>query len=105
MADVKAVFFVPLRDNDGRDLVAEIDEMEAELFVQFAGWTFQGYVKGAFQMADGSRSLDESAAYAVVLDEQAIGDLEQILREFKGKTKQEAIYLEIHRDIDIRFIV
>jgi len=104
VAEVKAVFYVPLRDNDGRNLVTEIDELEADLYVQFEGWTFQGYVKGTFRMANGSRSLDESAAYSVVLDEADIPEVERILRDFKGKTKQEAIYLEIHREVDIRFV-
>jgi hypothetical protein len=93
-----------LRDNDGRDLAAEAEEVKTELFVRFAGWTFLGYVKGAFRMADGTQSLDESAAYMVTLDEGRLGELEQVLREFKKKTSQEAIYLEIQRDIDVRFI-
>ena len=28
MAKVKAVFYIPITDNDGRDLEAEIDELE-----------------------------------------------------------------------------
>jgi hypothetical protein len=104
MPSVKAVFYLPLRDNDGRDLTAEAEAVKVELFVRFSGWTFLGYVKGAFRMTDGSQSLDESAAYMVVLDDGRLGELEQVLREFKQKTLQEAIYLEIHRDIDVRFI-
>jgi hypothetical protein len=30
--------------------------------------------------------------------------LEQVLREFKSKTLQEAIYLEIQRHVDVRLI-
>jgi biopolymer transport protein ExbD len=55
-------------------------------------------------MADGTRALDESGAYFVVLDESRIGELEQALRDFKSKTQQDAIYLEIQRDVDVRFI-
>jgi ribosomal protein S21 len=40
----------------------------------------------------------------VVLDESRVPELEQVLREFKAKTTQEAIYLEIQRDVDVRFI-
>ncbi|MBW3539384.1 MAG: hypothetical protein KY476_03870 [Planctomycetes bacterium] len=104
MAEVKALFYLPLRDTDGRDLAVEIEVLETELYVQFAGWTFQGYVKGAYRMADGTQVLDESAAYVVVLEESRIAELEQVLRVFKGKTLQEAIYLKIHRDIDVRFL-
>ena len=104
MAEVKALFYLPLRDNDGRDLIEEIAVLQAELFIRFAGWTFQGYVKGAYRMADGTQTLDESAAYVVVLDEARVDELEQLLRDFKSKTLQEAIYLEIHRNVDVRFI-
>src|SRR5688572_13151237 len=104
MAEVKAVFYLPLRDNDGRDLSNEIAWVQGELFIRFAGWTFHGFVKGAYQMKDGTRTLDESAAYFVVCDESRLGELEQLLRDFKGQTTQEAIYLEIHRDVEVRFL-
>ena len=71
MAKVKAVFYLPLRDNNGRRLAAEIDDVEMELFVRFVGWTHEGFVKGVWRMADGSRSVDESAAYSVAMDEKA----------------------------------
>jgi hypothetical protein len=104
MARVKTLFYIPLKDNDGRDLTAEIEELQTELYVRFVGWTFMGYVKGAYRMADGTQALDESGAYVVVLDEARLPELEQVLRDFKGKTLQETIYLEIHRDVDVRFI-
>jgi hypothetical protein len=79
MAEVKALFYLPLHDNDGSDLIEEIVALQDELFVRFAGWTLQGYVKGAYRMADGTQALDESAAYIVVLDEARVGELEQLL--------------------------
>jgi hypothetical protein len=104
MRSVKVVFYLPLRDNDGRPLVGEIDDLEAELYLRFVGWTFLGYVKGVYRMADGSRARDESAAYAVILDENRLNELEELLRAFKKQTLQEAIYLEIQRDVEARFI-
>jgi lipid A disaccharide synthetase len=104
MAKIKALFYLPLRDNDGRDLSAETEEVRTELYVRFVGWTFLGYIKGAYRMASGNQSVDESGAYVVVLDESRVGELEQVLRDFKAKTTQEAIYLEIQRDVDVRFI-
>jgi hypothetical protein len=104
VAHVKALFYLPLRDNVGRDVTEEIEALEAELFILFSGWTFQGYVKGAYRMADGTQSLDESAAYVVVCDESRIAELAQLLRDFKSKTSQETIYLEIQRDVDVRFV-
>jgi len=104
MAQVKALFYIPLRDNDGRSLVTEAQDLQAELYLRFVGWTFLGYVKGTFRMADGTQALDESGAYVVILEEARIPELEQVLREFKSKTLQEAIYLEIQRDVVVRYI-
>jgi hypothetical protein len=104
MARVKTLFYLPRKDNDGRDLAEEIENLRTELYVRFVGWTFLGYVKGAFRMADGTQSVDESEAYVVVLEESRIPELEQVLKDFKSKTLQQAIYLEIHRDVDVRFV-
>jgi len=104
MAKVKALFYIPLRDNDGRSLATETLDLQAELYLRFVGWTFLGYVKGAFRMADGTQALDASGAYVVILEEARVPELEQVLRDFKSKTLQEAIYLEIQRDVDVRFI-
>ncbi|MCI0637708.1 MAG: hypothetical protein L0Y72_28215 [Gemmataceae bacterium] len=104
MARVKAVFYLPLRDNAGRILDKETNEAEMELFVRFVGWTFLGYVKGIYRMADGSQALDESKAYSVSLDESRIDELEQVLRTFKIQASQETIYLEIQRNVEVRFI-
>jgi hypothetical protein len=104
VAKVKVLFYLPLRDNDGRELFADIEVVRTELFVRFDGWTFSGYVEGAYRMADGTRALDQSAAYVVVLEESRIAELEQVLQDFKGKTTQEAIYLEVHRTVEVRFL-
>lgn len=104
MSQVKVLFYLPLRDNDGRDLASEIEQVENELYLYLNGWTFQEYVRGVYEMPDGTRSLDESVAYVVITEEQNIDLIEQILGQFKSKTSQDAIYLEIQRDIDIRFI-
>jgi hypothetical protein len=104
MSQVKALLFIPVQDNDGRDLTPEIDELRVELFIRFDGWSSLGYVQGAYRMADGTPSLDVSESYVVVLDESRVPELESLLRDFKSKTLQEAIYLEIQRDIEVRFI-
>jgi hypothetical protein len=104
MAQVKAVFYVPLKDNDGRSLRAEIEDLRAELFIRFLAWSFLGYVTGAYRMADGTPAFDVTASYAVVLDEALLPDLERVLREFKDKTLQETIYLEVQREVELRLI-
>jgi hypothetical protein len=45
-----------------------------------------------------------SQAYALVFDDARLPELEQVLLSFKSKTKQEAIYLEIHRHVEVRFL-
>lgn len=104
MAKVKAVFFIPSNDNDGRSLEAEIKELEMELTLNFAGWTCQGYVAGQYRIADGSCTSDVNASYFAVLEETRINELEEILQGFIEKTQQEAIYLEIHRNVEFRFV-
>jgi len=104
MAEVKARFFLPVRDNDGRVLREEIEAVENALFANFGGWTSEGYVQGAYRMADQSRSLDTCAAYFVIVEESELVILESILREFRRQTTQESLYLEILRDVDVRFV-
>ena len=100
----KATFFLPLLDNDGRDLSVEQQVVRKEVFRLFDGWTLLGYFEGPFRMQDGTQALDRSAAYVVVLDEGRIDELEVVLRAFKAKTLQEAIYLEIQRGVEFRFL-
>jgi hypothetical protein len=104
MAKAKFVFFVPVRDNDGRPLQAEIDDLEMDMTIRFVGWTFQGYVRGYYRMADGTPSMDVSASYFVTMDRSRADELVQVLKAFINKTLQEAIYLEIHDNIEFIFI-
>ena len=55
MAGVKAVFLLPFHDNDGRDLTAEIIEVQTQLWTMFTAFSKEGQVEGVYQMADGSR--------------------------------------------------
>jgi hypothetical protein len=101
---VKVVFYLPLKDNDGRSLKQDIEDLEMELYLHFVGWTSLGLVRGAYRMASGVRVIDTCEAYAVGLDPERISELEQVVQEFKRKTSQEAIYLEVHWNVEIRFI-
>jgi|SRR5581483_3474377 len=104
MAQVKLLFYLPLRDNDGRELSAEIEEVELDLIDRFGGWTLVGVVKGMWMMADKTPVHDESNAYALVTDEGRVAEAEAILRAFKAKTTQEAIYFEVQYNTDVRFL-
>ncbi len=101
---VKATFFLPLTDNDGRSLEAEIAAVEDECFLAFGAWTLSGYFKGAWRSDTGERQLDTSAAYTVLLPAERVPELEAILRRFKARTTQVAIYLELVQEIDLRYL-
>ena|SRR5438309_6927066 len=104
MAGVKAVFLLPLRDNDGRDLTAEIIEVKTRLWSRFSAFSKEGQVEGVYQMADGSQAVDVNEKYSIHFDESQLPNLEQILRDFKAKTLQEKIYLEINHGVELRLI-
>lgn len=104
MAQVKATFYLPLKDNDGRDLSGSITEVEDRCFVAFGAWTLVGFFKGVWRMATGQRSVDTSAVYSLVLEKDRLGELEEILRDFKAATAQEAIYLEIEHHVELRLL-
>lgn len=101
---VKATFFLPLRDNDNRDLSQEISEVEDECFLLFGAWTLAGHFKGVWRMEGGEQRIDTSAAYMVVLPEEQLDELIAILQRFKARTTQEAIYLEVEHDVDLRLV-
>lgn len=104
MAQVKALFYLPITDNDGRDLRDEIEEAREEVYNRFEAWSFVGYVRGAWRMMDGEQAIDESHAYVIVLEESRLSELEEVLLAFKQKTMQEAMYLEIQRNIEVRLL-
>ena len=104
MASLKAVMFLPVRDNDGRDLSEERQAAEEDLFLIYLGWTFLGMVQGAYRMTDGTRAIDDHRAYAVITDDAGLIEIEAVLRRFKSKTTQEAIYLEVQYNVEMRLI-
>jgi hypothetical protein len=101
---VKATFYLPLKDNDSRDLSEEIAQVEEACYLAFGAWTLSGYFKGVWRMQSGERKVDTSAVYTIVLPKGRVRALEVILKTFKAKTQQEAIYLEIEHDVDVRFL-
>lgn len=104
MAQVKCVFFLPDVDTDGRDLLPVVEQCREEVYDTFGAWSFLGYVEGTYRMMSGAKSADMCLRYFVILDESRIPELEAILRRYKAGTKQETIYLEIQRNVDVRFL-
>jgi hypothetical protein len=104
MAIVKATFLLPVKDNDGRNLLAEIHETQDSVWNRFKAFTHEGEVTGAYLMADGRQATDLHKKYTLLLDESQLGALVELLRGFKAKTTQEAIYLEILHAVEVRMI-
>jgi hypothetical protein len=104
MATAKGIFLLPVRDNDGRELRVETADTLAAVYARFGGWTGEGTVTGVFRMADGTPMRDVCEKYMAFFEEEHLTELESIIRDFKPKTMQEAIYLEIQRHVDIRLI-
>src|SRR5437899_659765 len=104
MAQVKATFYLPVRDNDGRDLTAAIDRVEDRLFDSFGTWTRAGLFNGAWRMKSGERRLDTSVVYMLIIDESELELLREIIQEYKAGTTQEVILLELVHDVDIELL-
>lgn len=104
MADVKATFYLPLKDNDERPLLSEIGAVEDACYEAFGAWTLTGLFQGAWKMKTGERKMDTSAVYMIVMAETRVSELEDILRSFKARTRQESLFLEIERNVDVRFL-
>ena len=104
MALVKVTFYLPVKDNDGRDLNAEITAAHRELWMRFNAYTAEGRVRGSYLMSDGSEAQDVNEKYTLVLDESQLSAVEQVLRNFKEKTQQEKMYLEILYGVELRLI-
>ena len=104
MAQIKATFYLPVKGNNGEDLQSEIAAVEDLCFEKFSGWTMSGYFKGTWRMETGEKSLDTSAVYQVILDKTDVPELEKILQRFKAQTSQEAMYLELDRNVEVRFL-
>ena len=104
MAMVKATFFLPVRDNDGRSLRAEIRVLEDALFARFPGYTRMASVFGVFRMADGTKVKDRCRSYFLWLDEGELEVLKGIIRTFKSATTQEAIHFDVLYNTTVDFL-
>ena len=88
MAMVKATFFLPVRDNDGRSLRAEIRVLEDALFARFPGYTRMASVFGVFRMADGTKVKDRCRSYFLWLDEVELEVLKGIIRTLNPRRRR-----------------
>ncbi len=104
MKTIRAIFLLPIKDNDGSALDQQVTSVQDALLVAFGGYTDLGFVKGSWRMREGEVSLDILARYCVTLEAGRLDELRAILQRFKTSTSQEFIYLEIQRDVDVELI-
>ena len=55
-------------------------------------------------MADGTASMDVSASYFIAVERNRLSELLEILQTFIGKTQQEALYVEVHENIEFLYV-
>jgi hypothetical protein len=102
--DLKATFYLPLRDNDGTDLTAARDRVFRAVFDAFGHWTKAGTVRGAYRRPDGETTVDDFQVSSVVLAPERLPELERVFREFREGTTQESVYLEITPGVEVRLV-
>src|SRR6266446_8803848 len=100
----KAVFLLPLTYNDGSRIPKEtIDNILAELFFVFDGWTVESEVKGAYRMHSGEERVEKLLRVAVLLQRDEVAGLRRMVGRWAAQLGQEAMYFEIS-DSQIEFI-
>jgi len=104
----KVTFIIPKFDNDGRDLSAERVELESDLTRQLNGWT-RSEVAGEWRDEVWTTYRDQSWAYFVLIEDNEQGDhfltiLKRCLSDFKRKTRQETIYLDVATGVKVDFV-
>jgi hypothetical protein len=91
----KFILLVPLNYNDGTEVPKEIIlDFEMELFALGGGCTNAGTVEGAYQMADGSRQVDQLLQLWIGLPEEYVPELETLVGQLGKKLGQESMYFE-----------
>ena len=99
---VKRTVVLPIRDNDGRRLTAELAECERELLRVAGGFT-KTASSGAWVGAGGRTYRDRSRQYSIVLDPGSDAELVAMLPDWARRLRQEAIYTD-RAIVDVEFM-
>jgi hypothetical protein len=100
----KVTLLIPLVFNDGTAVADSIlDQIEAEIYAVFDGWTVAGEVIGAFKRMTGEKQVDRSMEVWVIVEETAIPVMKGMVAKFGGLLKQDAMYFEVS-DYHVEFI-
>lgn len=96
-----------MRDNDGRDLYEETVLLEADLLMSFGGWTkhTEPTLGAWLNVEEGQRHTDRCWCYWVALRPDQLPLLRRHLQEFRSRTLQKSIYLEVAQSTEVELIV
>ena len=92
----EAIVLIPLTYNDGSEIDPRLhDECREQVFVEFGGWTVEGTVVGAYEMASGERRIEHSLKVSIFLQESQLPILETIVGQWADVFQQESLVLKI----------
>lgn len=93
--NAKYLLLVPTKFNDGTDVPPSVFAcLDEQLFAKFHGFTVDGTVKGAYRMEDGSKAIDHSVVYWIVLREGQEDVLRSLVADLAKELGQESMYME-----------
>ena len=100
----KCLILLPTTFNDGTDVPPEVlISIMKDIDREFDGHTVDGYVDGAYKMADGTMAHDKSLKVWVIVRPNQVDDLKILARRFAGRLKQETLYFETI-DVEMEFL-
>ena len=90
---IKRSIVIPIADNDGRPLTAEIAAIEAELLGLIDGYSVFGSA-GVWRSSDRAIYRDRSVTFIVVADEATDAELVARLPEWAERLRQVVLYTD-----------
>jgi hypothetical protein len=90
---VKRTIVVPITDNDGQPLTAEIARIQAELLSLIGGFSVVGSA-GVWRSSDSAVYRDRSVTFTVVTDETTDAELVAQLPEWADRLRQVVLYTD-----------
>ena len=100
----KCLLLVPTRFNDGTPVPPDLlNGIMKDIDREFDGHSVDGYVDGAYKMADGTMAYDKSLKVWVAVRPDEVDALRTLARRFAGRLKQETLWFEV-TDAEVEFL-
>ena len=95
---------LPTKFNDGTSVPSEVlTGILKDIDRQFKGHSLEGYVHGAYTMADGSMAHDRSLKVWVAVRAEQVDELRTLARRFASRLRQESLWFEV-TDAEVEFL-